>query len=73
MPSVFDRLLLQNPAEILFVALAATVAGVIILVVFILTRRALRSPLLQLQHPRHPCCASAGRKTVDVSYRREAL
>jgi hypothetical protein len=42
MPFVFDRLVLQNPAEILFVALAATVAGVVILVVFILTRRALR-------------------------------
>ena len=42
MPSVFDRLLLQNTAEIIFVVLIVTVAGVIILAVFILTRRVLR-------------------------------
>jgi hypothetical protein len=52
MPSVFDRLLLQNPAETLFVALVATVTGVIILVVFILTRRALRTNIVHVSYRR---------------------
>jgi len=43
MPSVFEPIQFANPAEVVFVALTATIVGIFCLIAFILARRAIRS------------------------------